>query len=49
MEMELVVMKKKPNQPVERMAAGGRRSRVRASWAAAIAHFCRSAGHRAHD
>jgi hypothetical protein len=29
-------------QPVERMAAGGRRSRVRSSWAAAIAHFFRS-------
>ena len=31
-----------PNQPVERMAAVGRRSRDRTPWAAAIAHFCRS-------
>jgi hypothetical protein len=31
------------NQTVERMAAGGRRLRVRTSWAAAIAHFFRSA------
>ena len=28
-------------QPVERMAAGARHWRVRASWAAAIAHFFR--------
>jgi hypothetical protein len=32
---------KSANQSVERMAAGGRRSRVRAPWAAAIAHFGR--------
>jgi hypothetical protein len=36
-------MKESANQTVERMAAGGRRSRVRESWAAAIAHFPRSA------
>lgn len=30
-----------PNQSVERMAAGGRRSRTRAPWTAAIAHFGR--------
>jgi hypothetical protein len=30
-----------PNQSVERMAAGGRRLRVRSFWAAAIAHFIR--------
>jgi len=30
------------NHPVERMAAGGSRSQVRASWAAAIAHFWRT-------
>jgi hypothetical protein len=29
------------NKSVERMAAGGFRSRIRASWAAAIAHFWR--------
>ena len=29
------------NQSVERMAAGGRRSRVRPPWAATIAHFFR--------
>jgi len=34
---------KKPNQSVERMAAGGRRSPVRARRAAAIAHLGRSA------
>jgi hypothetical protein len=32
-------MTRRPNQTVERMAAGGRCLRVRASWAAAIAHF----------
>jgi hypothetical protein len=32
-------MKESANQTVERMAAGGRRSRLRESWAAAIAHF----------
>ncbi|MEY3481067.1 MAG: hypothetical protein RIQ71_1842 [Verrucomicrobiota bacterium] len=31
-----------PNQSMERLAAGGRRSRIRESWAAAIAHFFRS-------
>lgn len=34
-------MKESANQAVERMAAGGRRSQVRASWAAAIAPFLR--------
>jgi hypothetical protein len=29
------------NEPVERMAAGGRRLQHRACWAAAIAHFSR--------
>jgi len=32
---------KSANQSVERMAAGGRRLRIRAPWAAAIAHFSR--------
>ena len=32
----------KPNQPVERMASGGRGLQLRASWAAATAHFFRS-------
>ena len=36
-----------PNQPVERMAAGGRYFHIRTSWAAAIAHFLRSAALRA--
>ena len=35
----MVRLKKRANQSVERMAAGGRRLRVRASWAAAIAQF----------
>jgi hypothetical protein len=37
--------KRRPNQPVERMAAGERSSQCRLRGAAAIAHFSRSDKH----